>query len=936
VEDELRLKHNQRVGDASRFELVGREDELAALGRLVGDLPDGPSGILVRGDAGIGKTVLWRAGLAAAQQAGARVLVTRCAELEMPLALGGLGDLLDRALPDVAEELADPQRRALAVALGLDAPEESVGGIAVPRAFVACLRALAARSPVLLAIDDVQWLDAASRRIVAFALKRLGDAPVGILVTQRGDGEDPLDLRRTLDERFVEIRLGPLSVGALHRLVRTRLGVRIPRPLLARVHEASGGNPMFGLELARVVAAQGGAPSGPLAVPPSLEHLVREQVTGYPPGIQALLAVAAAVELPTPQLLEAVVGDAGPLLDEACETGAVVVDEAGIVRFAHPLLASAAYATLAPVRRYELHARLAARSEDPVARARHLALSSAAPDAAVAEALDVAAADVRARGAPDAAAELALHAVRLTPPEHRVEREERSLAAVAYLFESARTADAIGALDELLASGISGPRRARALMLRAFPETNGETTARLAEAALEHVGDDPAPRIEILLFRSSGFAGQGDVVAAEASARRALAAAEEVGDPGALSSALGQVGVLTAMRGRPEPALVERAIHVAAEHGPVRWRMPRASAARQRLWAGDLAGARTVLEEELDSLRDRGVYFGRKQLYRDLADLEWRAGDWDRADRHLTLHQELTFDAGDRFHEVEGLWQQALLAASRGHVGDARRLAHESVERGRSWHWPWLVVRGRWVLGFLALSLDDAAEAWNELAELPDLLDRFGIGEPGLWPLQPDAIEAHVAHGRLDGADRLLARLEEQAQALEHRWATPAALRCRGLLLLARGESERALAAAEQAASGFEAAGFPLDRGRALLAAGEALRRLGERRRAAQKLEAASAIFAGLGAVLWAERAAAKLRRARPRPRRDRELTNAERQVAALVAAGNKNREVAARLFTTVATVEAHLTRIYRKLDIRSRTELARQVADGTLSLSDD
>ena len=202
--------------------------------------------------------------------------------------------------------------------------------------------------------------------------------------------------------------------------------------------------------------------------------------------------------------------------------------------------------------------------------------------------------------------------------------------------------------------------------------------------------------------------------------------------------------------------------------------------------------------------------------------------------------------------------------------------------------------------------------------------------------LQPDAIEAHVAHGRLDEADRLLARLDDQALALEHRWAKPAALRCRGLLLLARGESEAALAAAEKAARSFESAGFPLDRGRALLAAGEALRRLGERRRAAEKLDAASAIFNELGAVLWVERAAKELRRARPRPRHDRELTSAERQVAALVAAGKRNREVAAQLFTTVTTVESHLTRIYRKLGIRSRSELARQVAEGTLSLADE
>jgi DNA-binding NarL/FixJ family response regulator len=156
------------------------------------------------------------------------------------------------------------------------------------------------------------------------------------------------------------------------------------------------------------------------------------------------------------------------------------------------------------------------------------------------------------------------------------------------------------------------------------------------------------------------------------------------------------------------------------------------------------------------------------------------------------------------------------------------------------------------------------------------------------------------------------------------------------LCLLAQGDALQAAALAGDAARAFDAAGFPLDHGRALLVAGEAFRRAGERRRAAEMLEPAAAIFAGLGAALWQQRAHKELRRARPRPRHDRELTNAERQVAALVAAGKANREVAAQLFTTVATVEAHLTRIYRKLGLRSRTELARRVADGTVSLAEE
>jgi DNA-binding NarL/FixJ family response regulator len=154
--------------------------------------------------------------------------------------------------------------------------------IALPRALVALLHVLARREPVLVAVDDVQWLDPQSQALVSFAVRRLGEAPVGILTTQRGDGRDPLDLCQALDERVDEIELGALSAGALHQLVRSRLDVRIPRPALARAHSASGGNPMFALEFARSIAERGGPHLGPLPIPESLDELVRERVAGYP------------------------------------------------------------------------------------------------------------------------------------------------------------------------------------------------------------------------------------------------------------------------------------------------------------------------------------------------------------------------------------------------------------------------------------------------------------------------------------------------------------------------------------------------------------------------------------------------------------------------------------------------------------------------------
>lgn len=919
---------------AGRLQLVGREEELAGLHQFVSELGAGPRGAVIRGESGIGKTVLWRAGLDAAEPAGVRVLATRCAEAEMPLALGGLVDLLETALAEVADELPEPQRRPLAVVVGLEAPpDEAPDHLALPRAFLAYLRAVGARTPVLVAIDDAHWLDPASRRILAFAAKRLGDAPVGILATLRGNVADPFDLRQAFDQRFTEIRVGALSIGALHHLIRTRLGLRIPRPTVARVHEASGGNPMFALEFARVAAAA----VGPLPMPSSLEQLVRERVTALPNEIVALLATVAALERPTATLLEAVVDDTDALLDAASTRDVVTVSPAGAVRVAHPLLASAAYGALAPAARRELHARLASASKDLEERARHVALSTFDPDRDAAALLDEAAARTRSQGAPDAAAALAEQAIRLTPPADPVGLEERTLALATYLTDAGQMAEADAALVELLAGPISGGRRARALGLAILVESDVDRAERLAAEALEYARDDPHLRAIMLLWFGSFPLLRGELAEAEAINREALAIAENLDDPVLLSSALMCVANIRLFLGRPEPSLLERAVAIAGDRPPIKgFATPRLTLAQHRLWGGDLAGARELLAVEVLAIRSWGYEDITQRVFLTLVDLEWRAGNWELAERHLEELSMLVFDGDNRWGEALVLPQQALLAASRGRVDEARRLGEATVDRGQEIRFPPLVVLGHWVLGFLALALDEPAEAWDDLSSAAEAVQRLGRVDLGQAPVLPDAIEAAVGVGQLEEAESLLAPLQAQARVCEHRWVVPAVSRCRALLLLARGQSDAALVAAEDAASGFEAAGFLLDRGRAHLVAGESLRRLGERRRAAEKLETARQIFEELGAPLWVARAERELWRASPRPRRDRELTSAEWRVAALVAGGRTNREVAAQLFITVGTVEVHLTRIYRKLGVRSRTELAVRVAEGSLDLSDE
>jgi len=649
------------------------------------------------------------------------------------------------------------------------------------------------------------------------------------------------------------------------------------------------------------------------------------------PVFRPLLEAVAAAERPTPAVLARAVDDGELLLDAAIAEGAVTLGRESVVRFAHPLLASAVYGAIPAARRRVVHARLAEASRGAEERARHLALAALEPDVEVARLLDEAARHAQARGAPDAAAELAHQAFRLTPDFDVEGRANRMLAVAVSVFHSGDVAAAAAVLDEQHPADASGPKRAETLLLRYLVEQDAALVSRFAAEALEHVRDDDPLRIRILILLSSLAVHFDDPETSTALARRALADAEKIAEPALLALALAGVAKREAAAGGGDPALAERAFTLAAEHGWMQGALStRVVLAGQRLLDGDLGGARNLLEVELDETFRSGREDARWPILSALVPLELQAGNWDTAERHFDAAQDLVID-GDHWGDSITVSQGGLIAALRGRVDDARRFASEGIRYGESAHARSLVTMNRAVLGFLEHSLGDSGSAWQVLSDPPAAVDRWLPAYPGFPEPMPEAVEALVALGRLEEADAILAKFATRWP--DHRWAVPAELRCRALLLLACRHAEAALDAAEEAVVASEAVGFPLDRGRALLVAGETLRRLGERRRAAEKLEAAKGVFSELGAPLWFARAENELRRASPRPRRDRELTSAERRVAALVASGRTNREVAAQLFTTVGTVEAHLTRIYRKLGLRSRTELARRVADAKLDL---
>jgi DNA-binding CsgD family transcriptional regulator len=227
------------------------------------------------------------------------------------------------------------------------------------------------------------------------------------------------------------------------------------------------------------------------------------------------------------------------------------------------------------------------------------------------------------------------------------------------------------------------------------------------------------------------------------------------------------------------------------------------------------------------------------------------------------------------------------------------------------------------VLGFLELSLGNVTEADAYLSRAIELEQAMGVREPAYFRVVPDAIEALVALGRVDEAESLLEPFEAAGEDLRRAWTIATGGRCRALVVAARGDLDGASAAADEAVRVHDQLPLPFELGRTLLVRGTVERRAKRKREARDTLSTALEIFEGLGAALWAEKARAELARIGGRAPSSMELTPTEARVAELVAAGSTNREAADALFVSVHTIEANLKRIYRKLGIRSRTELA-------------
>ena len=921
--------------------VVGREEELAALAGFLDALDRLPGVLLLRGEAGIGKTTLWRAGIKEARLRTFRVLAASPAEAETKLAFASLGDLLEDAVEVALPALPSPQRRALEVALLLEesaaaAPEERTVAVA----FLSALRALAARSRLLVAVDDVQWLDAASREVLAFAVRRLRDEPIALLLAHRteGDADPPLGVARAIpDSRIRRIDVGPLSLGALHRLVRNRLGTIFARPTLRKLNEASGGNPFFALEIGRALAQAGtGSPGDPLPVPTSLYDLVRHRLAALPAPGRRLLPVVAALSAPTVTALRSAAGRDEELvagLDAAVAVG-ILERDGDRLRFTHPLLASVAYAALGVEAQRRLHRRLAEIVDDPEQRAHHLALATDAPDEEVASNLELAARRAFGRGATDAAADLYAWARRLTPPANADELRARTVAEAECCLQGGDTPRAKSLLAEALTACEAGQPRAEVLRQMARVHSWGldwRTATDYSRRALSEAGDDLCLRMRIELeFALTLDLMCEDVDEIVEHARAAARLAETVEDDAVLAEALAIWARAEMLLGRGVPTeLVERALALE----PVTKDLPTLDQPRDYLavmrgWGDEFEEALATLDAIRTEAAERGEGTAVAWTLARMSHILCLTGAWEEALEHVEHGYELALEAGQVANQAVLLASRALVEAHFGRPGAAREAGQKALTLATGSG----AIMARRIalsaLGLLELSLGRPGEAHDYLAPLVAETRAAGVGEPGAIRFVTDDVEALIALGRLEAADALLDWYEQRSRSVDRASALARSGRCRGLLAAARAEPEPAIAAFESALAQHEQVPIPLDGGRTLFALGSVQRRARRRRDARGSLEEALAVFECLRAASWASLARAELAQIGGRaPSRD-ELTPAEQRVAQLVAEGLTNREVASSLFLSQKTVEFHLRNVFRKLGVRSRAELARRFTE--------
>ena len=909
--------------------MVSRDAECAAVAQFLDAATREPGSLLIEGEAGIGKTTIWLAGVEQARERDFHVLATRPAQTESVLSYVALADLLSRVDAAVLDNLPHPQRLALdRVLLRGDAGDAPTDPRAVAAAFLSVIETLAEVGPVLIGIDDLQWLDHSSAAVVAFAARRLSGA-VGVLTAMRSDADPALDLfrdRLPRPESSGRLVVGPLSLGALRTIVARRLGLSLPRPAMVRIHDISGGNPFYALQLAY------SSVDGEISMQTALSDLVRARVSEVGTETQEALLAAACAGSPTIDLIARAMNvthsHVAEMLDEA-EDHKLIHYEGQRVRFSHPLLAAGIHADAPAPRRRRMHATLAGIVTEPELRARHLALSATVADEQTLHSLDAAALSAADRGAPGAAAELLDLAIGLggdTP--------ERHIRAAGHHLHAANFNEAATRLIQIIDTLPPGRLGAEALTLLAKVRTAEENLAEaiaVLTRLLAESADDPGRRAHALILLSHAQLNAAQFDESARSIDEAVTLATELDRTDLLSAALALRAMQNFASGRgfdDETMAHALALEDGASDIPLALRAP-VNNALLLAWTGQLPRGHDAMMAVRRQSMDRGEEH-------ELAILDfhcflmalWRG---DLADAGLLAEDALerANALGDPEPVCIGLTTRAALAAYAGHEQRARDDVAEALVQLQLLGTPPMTRYPLAMLAFLEVSLGNHAAALSALEPALALIDSTPMAlEIMIGLFVPDAAEAMVAVGRLDDAERLIERFLDDGRRLDRAWILACGGRCRAMLLAARGDVDAAANAAQLAMVEHQRVPMPFERARTQLLVGQLERRQRHNQAASAALNEALQTFEQLGTPLWAERTRTELGRANVGPHRDATLTPSEQRVAELAASGMTNRDVAAALFISPKTVEANLSRIYRKLGINSRAALGRRMAE--------
>jgi DNA-binding CsgD family transcriptional regulator len=899
---------------------VGREAEQAQIERLLGNAAGGSGGALVvRGEAGVGKTALLEQAVEAAE--GFRILRAVGAEVEAELPFAGLHVLVGPVV-GLIPGLPEPQSKALQAALALE-EIESLDRFSAYAATLGLLAAAAAEQPVLCVLDDAHWLDQASAEALVFAARRIDHDPIGMLFAIRDPAETAFAA-----PGLTELPLDGLKLAEAKALLAASAPSLLPA-VLDRLLETAGGNPLALLEFA-ASATQTEESGQPLPVSEAVERVFLMRSSRLSAAAQRALLLAAACDPGDPETLWAALESeqvSGDPLAEAERAGLVVRGRR--LRFTHPLARSAIYHSATPAERRAAHLILAETTNAADRRTWHLAAAALGPDEQVAAALEQLAAEARRRAGVSAAAEALERAARLTADEETRARR---------LFAAGLAAEATGRLEraeQLLAEAVElaadAELHADAVARRSyllFDRGEFDVALELATAEAMRTTGSTAARVLTAGGAVHALVHRLDIPAARATAERAAKlAGAGVRQDLDLCHMLAWTWELS---GQTKEAL--ELARECADRTDVGTVLAIDFAARF-IFLEDYVRARSRLELIIEHARNAHALGNLSYAVDMLARLELRMGRPAPAYAASLEAIQLTEPLGNDVALASSLAWLSLVEATLGRCEDAnahgRRSLRITTARGDRYN----EVRARGGLGLAAIARGDVAAAADWLEPAAQLLADGGVRLPNTLPVHGDLIEAQARLGKHAEASKQLAGLLENAELTESRSARAVGARCRALL----ADDADAGEAFEAALGLHEADPNEFDRARTQLAYGERLRRLRRPRLAREQLHPALETFERLGARPWAERARAELRasgeRLRSRkPAAHEQLTPQELQVSLGAAEGLTNKEIGARLFLSPKTVEFHLGRAYRKLDVRSRAELIRLFAEQAAS----